>query len=400
MIAICVSVFSQETGIVFRKDSTLEQALKTSKEEGKYLFIDCYTTYCGPCKRMEKNVFPQKGVGDFYNKNFINIRIEMQTHAGIEIKKKYKVEGYPTLLYLDSDGEVLNRLCGGIDSDLFIKTGKLALDTINNNRACKKRIEEGVLNANVLENYFRSENETNDSLLNKYFNSITDKEKVSSDNFWLFTWHSDNIELPYFKFFYEHIDEYIDKYGYSDMYWGLRLIYERYLANNLLDTIKIRQLVSKDSIFYRRILKELDYISACQKFNNDKTSIDGWNNLIIKIKDCLSNCKEVNFIHHTACWSIIENYKTFNDTSALKYAKDIAYKLFLSDPKNPEYNNTYAIILFKSGNVKDAIKHEEIALKEFQDKNNLFRKYRPEDLLDDYVEYYNTQLDSFKKGLN
>ena len=72
-------VFAQ--GIEF-EHGTLEEALVKAKKENKIIFMDCYTTWCGPCKYLAKNVFTQKEVGYFFNKNFVNVKMDMESEAG------------------------------------------------------------------------------------------------------------------------------------------------------------------------------------------------------------------------------------------------------------------------------------------------------------------------------
>ena len=58
------------SGISFDKMS-LEKAKKQAKKEGKLIFIDCYTSWCGPCKRMAATTFKEDEVAKLFNKNFI-----------------------------------------------------------------------------------------------------------------------------------------------------------------------------------------------------------------------------------------------------------------------------------------------------------------------------------------
>ena len=50
---------------------SLDEAAKAAKAEGKLIFIDVYTSWCGPCKMMANQTFPQKLVGDYMNKTFV-----------------------------------------------------------------------------------------------------------------------------------------------------------------------------------------------------------------------------------------------------------------------------------------------------------------------------------------
>ena len=69
-------------GIIFF-EGTWKEALEKAKKEDKLVFVDSYTTWCGPCIKMAKNVFTQESVGSFYNQNFINIKLDMEKEDGV-----------------------------------------------------------------------------------------------------------------------------------------------------------------------------------------------------------------------------------------------------------------------------------------------------------------------------
>lgn len=71
------SVDAKQIGISF-EHSSWEDILKKAKEENKLIFIDAYTTWCGPCKMMARNVFTDAEVGTFFNQNFINVKLDME----------------------------------------------------------------------------------------------------------------------------------------------------------------------------------------------------------------------------------------------------------------------------------------------------------------------------------
>lgn len=106
---------------------TLKEAKAKAKKENKLIFIDCYTTWCGPCKSMAKKTFVNKEVGEYFNKNFICLKIDMEKGDGLTIGTSYSIEAYPTYLFIDSKGELKHRDLGYIDSERFIEVGKTAL---------------------------------------------------------------------------------------------------------------------------------------------------------------------------------------------------------------------------------------------------------------------------------
>ena len=100
-------------GVDFVEGKTFAEALAMAKESGKMLFVDCYTSWCGPCRMMATKVFPQKVVGDYFNEKFVSIKIDMEKGEGPELHKRFTVKAYPTFLFLDADGKEVNRIVGG-----------------------------------------------------------------------------------------------------------------------------------------------------------------------------------------------------------------------------------------------------------------------------------------------
>lgn len=100
-----------EEGIKFQ-DITFEEALAKAKKEDKLIFLDAYTSWCGPCKMLERTTFKSKNVGDVFNKNFINIHIDMEKGEGPLIARKYQVRAYPTLILIKPNGQQATRMLG------------------------------------------------------------------------------------------------------------------------------------------------------------------------------------------------------------------------------------------------------------------------------------------------
>ncbi|MCW3105082.1 MAG: putative disulfide-isomerase [Bacteroidetes bacterium] len=146
------SLKAQKKEISFEHGKWAE-ILAKSKKENKLIYLDCYTTWCGPCKWMAKNVFTNDTVADFYNASFINAEMDMEKGEGLELAKKYGIRAYPTMLYLNSDGEVMHRSCGSSPAASFISTGKDALDPDKQMATAARKFNNGNASGAFAESY-------------------------------------------------------------------------------------------------------------------------------------------------------------------------------------------------------------------------------------------------------
>tara|TARA_B100000809_G_scaffold259878_1_gene305704 strand:+ start:649 stop:1116 length:468 start_codon:yes stop_codon:yes gene_type:complete len=124
-----VKIENEETvdGIKFFQ-GTWEEALEAAEEQNKLIFLDAYASWCGPCKIMAANTFTKKEVGDFFNKNFINFKMDMEKHAeGRRLSQKFHLTAYPSLYFLDGKEEVKHKVVGSQSVPGLIGHGKTAL---------------------------------------------------------------------------------------------------------------------------------------------------------------------------------------------------------------------------------------------------------------------------------
>jgi len=108
IIAAVGSLYAQNRSVDFQH-TTFAEVLAKAKAENKPIFLDAYTTWCGPCKYMATKIFTQDKVADFFNANFVSTKFDMEKGEGLELAKKYGVKVYPTFLVLDSDGNIIHR---------------------------------------------------------------------------------------------------------------------------------------------------------------------------------------------------------------------------------------------------------------------------------------------------
>lgn len=128
-------------GITFTNGLNWKQVLEKAKKEQKLVLVDCYTTWCAPCKKMDQEVYPQEAVGTVTNKNFISIKVQMDTATNDdpevkswyaqahEIRQRYHVTAYPTYLIISPNGDILQRESGARKAEIFINIMQTASDS-------------------------------------------------------------------------------------------------------------------------------------------------------------------------------------------------------------------------------------------------------------------------------
>lgn len=134
VLIICTLILSgiatQAQGINFETGdwaSVQEQAKTTNK----LIFLDIYTTWCGACKLMDKNIYNNKGVGDYFNSHFISYKLDAEKGEGLELSKKYAVTSYPDQLFIDANGKLLIRRAGKMDVKQMLEFGKKVMNSEN-----------------------------------------------------------------------------------------------------------------------------------------------------------------------------------------------------------------------------------------------------------------------------
>ena len=105
-------------------DGNWNEALKEAKSQNKNLFLDIYASWCGPCKQLKNKTFKDAEVGNYFNQNFINVRIDGETEEGIKLVKKYQVNSYPTLFIIDKNGNKLTKTTGFVKPYILINFGR------------------------------------------------------------------------------------------------------------------------------------------------------------------------------------------------------------------------------------------------------------------------------------
>lgn len=224
LLLVSTLFFSQ--GITF-ENSDFKTTLAKAKAEKKLIFLDAFTSWCGPCKLMAKNIFTKPAVGEFYNSHFVNAKIDMEKGEGIELAKKFNVKVYPTYLFIDSNGEVVHRTIGYVEEKDFLQFAKDAEDPNRRLGALKKQFEEGEKNPDFLKNLATltvyTEPDYTVKVLEKYF---PQKSNLDNEDVDLLLSVLKNSDSPLYSVFVDKKNDIVKAFteaGYSKIDKSLKL---------------------------------------------------------------------------------------------------------------------------------------------------------------------------------
>lgn len=218
ILSVCIFATAQaQDGIRFNSQGEFKAVLAESERTGKLIFMDCYTSWCAPCKWMEKNVFINDTVAKFYNARFVNYKMDMEKGEGPALNKRYGVKVYPTYLFINGKGEVVHKATSRMEVAEFMEEAQKALDPKRSFAALEKKFTDGDRSNQLLLEYAvalgKFNREKGDSVSRLLIAQLKDNELLTETGWKTiqqFAWNeSDRLGT----FFLAHRKEYAAKYG-------------------------------------------------------------------------------------------------------------------------------------------------------------------------------------------
>lgn len=202
----CLTAGAQHQSIKFEHTAWKDIKAK-AKKENKLIFVDAFTTWCGPCKQMARVVFTNDTAAGYYNANFINAKIDMEKGEGLEIAKQYNVACYPNLLFIDGDGNLVHRVAGSMSVSSFVDLGKTAKDNSRNFSYYVKNYEAKKTDAQFVAAYVEALSGTclePEKELVQYFSLQNEKDLWSDANWNMINNYTSDLNSREFKFLVEN----------------------------------------------------------------------------------------------------------------------------------------------------------------------------------------------------
>ncbi|MEM1322620.1 MAG: thioredoxin family protein [Bacteroidota bacterium] len=366
VLLLTASLGLQAKGIDFFHGSW-EEALEEAKRQEKIIFIDAYTTWCGPCKRMAKTVFTDGAVGEFYNQNFICMKIDMEKEMGMKFQQKYPVRAYPTLYYIDGNGKVVHKVKGGRQAEQFIALGRSVLGKYDNSEEYAKAYEEGDRSPELVYKYVKALNKAGKSSLkiaNDYIKS--QKDLRTPDNLKFILEATTEADSRIFGLLIEHRSDIVALTSEEAVKERIEKACRKtaqkavtFESEDLHEEAK-----GKMKAYYPEKAEEFSYqtdLNFYKTMHDTKQYVKVCNDYVKKVvkKDpdrLLALAKEIS--------------SSFSrDAKAMNLAEQLAKKS-AKNGATYSYYYTYAQILLKNGKKKEAMKNAEKSLELAKDARN------------------------------
>jgi thioredoxin-related protein len=421
--SIIQNVTSEGSGIIWVDYLNWPQVVKKAKKENKYIFVDCYATWCGPCKKMDKDVYTNDSIGDFLNTKFISVKVQMDSSktdneftrswykTAKEMRTTYRVAAYPTFLFFSSNGEVVYKESGYKTPDQFMQVVRDAQNPSKQYYALLKAYKKGEKDYVHMPDLIRMSKQFGDSnnylpLLNDYYTHLQtmDKEKLyTKENIEFVASTLSKPDQLLFSMFYPDgsaVDAVMKKEGYAKTVADNAIFKEK--ANPFL-----REAEGKPepnwSILYNNIAKDYkeDYadrivLDAKMKwhyfYGNMLKYATALNDKIEKYGSDTTSMGE-DFKLNTKAFLIWEGIKDFKELKRIiNWMSGVVRRgekaTGVYTQYWPSYIDTYANLLYRVGETTEALKWQELAV----------TKSRELDLDKGDVENIEENLEKMKKG--
>ncbi|GAB2697734.1 hypothetical protein GCM10027037_22340 [Mucilaginibacter koreensis] len=109
-------------------ENSWPEALRQAKIQHKYIFVDAYATWCGPCKMLKAITFKNNKAAAFFNQNFVNVALDMEKGIGPQLAARWGMQAYPTLIVFDENGNPVAGTVGFMNAKNLIEFGQQALN--------------------------------------------------------------------------------------------------------------------------------------------------------------------------------------------------------------------------------------------------------------------------------
>ena len=223
LLLLPFTCLAQKGGIHFEEGLTWDQVKAKALTEHKYILVDCYTTWCGPCKFMKEQIFTLEDIGRTVDSNFISITLQMDSTSSDDatirqgytqanlFARKYHIDVFPTFLFFAPDGTIVHKATGAsVDSKSFLRKAEEALDPDKQYYTLSEHYKEHAgdslfLRKTIIAALAASENQQAGTITDLYIDCL--KNPFLKENLQLIQHSTRSVNSKGFRLFLQHQTE-------------------------------------------------------------------------------------------------------------------------------------------------------------------------------------------------
>jgi len=198
-------------------ESDWEKVLQEATAGNKSVFVDVYTDWCGYCKMMDRDVFADSEVGSYFNGNFINVKLDAETDFGKGFAQQHGVTGYPTYLFVDRQGVLIDKIVGYVEKDKFVRKSKKIQDSHAQLPKMEEKYKSGNMSRSEKMEYAvtlaGTDAEAASEIAAELLQGLTEAEMLNPDNLIFLATFVTDVESPIFKFVAENKQAFKSAHG-------------------------------------------------------------------------------------------------------------------------------------------------------------------------------------------
>ncbi len=253
-ILLIISTFSFAQGteplnfIEVSNESEWQKVFEQAQAEDKVVFVDVYTDWCGYCHKLDKEVYTDSNVVDYFEENFVNVKFDAETEFGYGKAFKYSVDGYPTLLFLTTNEEVYQEIGGFVPAPTLMAYARDVQGSWQALPELEVKYESGVITSDETIEYIgvleKRDEEKAATVAAKYINNLTDKDYQEIENLWLVSRFENHLTSKPYYYISTHKEEIIEEHGQSEYEDYMKAVYN----DNLEKAIRYGELRIVDQL--------------------------------------------------------------------------------------------------------------------------------------------------------
>lgn len=334
-----------------------------AKTQDRMIFLDAYTTWCGPCKWMAANMFTNDTIADLYNNRFVCAHFDMEKGEGVKLAAQYKVKAYPTLLFIDGNGEVVHKRVGAPQkvSD-YIETATIALTPGEGVTALQKQYEsgkrEGPFMLKYLDRLQGAYIPTQDPL-EAYFASLSEADFLQPVNWQIIYQFANDINSRGFRILQARQEDFEKQYSADSVNQKLFNVYLQSLAS----MPRSRSFTETAYLKAKQQIRESGYRDTAKVFFTADLYLFQMRGDVEKFLKLADNELERHYRSDASfMFQMAESFLQIAEDSAyLHKACSWAREVISLQPAAANYD-LLARLLYKTGRREEAIKQAETAI--------------------------------------